>query len=316
MHTSKVTPKDFFLWAGAMVAFYWSIYAFIALVFSYLDYVFPDSLVYYVSDPYASGVSYSMASLVILVPVFLILMRFIRAGIVADPTRADIWVRRWALYLTLFIAATMIVGDLVTLLKYFFDGDITLRFLLKVVVILLVAGAGFLHFLADLQGFWVRNLRGARVVGLAAGILVVATIVAGFLIIGTPWQAREYRYDTERVSHLQGIQSEIINYWRSKEVLPKQLPDLNNSLSGFYVLSDPKTNEAYEYRVISPLTFELCATFAASSRPNSLEERSVPVKYPAGEMASDTWYHDAGRTCFTRVIDRDLYPPYRGMDIR
>jgi hypothetical protein len=311
MDRPKVTPKDFFLWAGSMVALYWSIYAFIAIIFSYLDYVFPDTITYYLSDPYASGVSYSMASLIILVPAFLGLMHVIRTSIVADNTRAEIWVRRWALYLTLFIAGITIVGDLVTLLTYFFEGDITVRFLLKVAVVLLVSGAGFLHFLADLRGFWVANPHQARVVGWATGVLVVLTIGVGFLVIGSPWQARAYRYDTERINHLQSIQAEIINYWRSKETLPKQLSDLNNSLSAFYLPLDPKTNFAYEYRALGALSFELCATFAAETQFGAMEHRSQPVKYPGVPGGTDNWHHAEGRTCFTRAIDRDLYPPYR-----
>ena len=34
------------------------------------------------------------------------------------------------------------------------QGDVTVRFLLKVLVVFLVIGAGFLHFLADLWGYW------------------------------------------------------------------------------------------------------------------------------------------------------------------
>ena len=51
MDKPKVTPKDFFLWAGAMIALYASVVAFIALIFSYLDFVYPDQLAYYTPDP-------------------------------------------------------------------------------------------------------------------------------------------------------------------------------------------------------------------------------------------------------------------------
>ena len=31
--------------------------------------------------------------------------------------------------------------------------------------------------------------------------------------------------------------------------------------------------------------------------------------YPGGGM-NESWDHEAGRVCFERTIDKDLYPPY------
>src|SRR3989338_4869378 len=155
MDKPKITAKDFFLWAGAMVAFYWSVLAFIFLIFDYINYAFPNPLSYYPSDPYQSGISYEMASLIVLLPLYLFLMRLIRKDIVTDPSRKEIWVRRWALILTLFIAGIAIAVDLIMLLTTFLNGEaLTTAFLLKVLIIFLIAGAVFMHFIADLKGHW------------------------------------------------------------------------------------------------------------------------------------------------------------------
>ena len=95
MDKPKVGPKDFFLWAGAMVALYWSIIAFITLLFEYIDTAFPDPLEYYV-DPYSGGIRFAMASLIVLVPVAILLMRFIRNDIARMPMKNELWVRRFA----------------------------------------------------------------------------------------------------------------------------------------------------------------------------------------------------------------------------
>ena len=301
----KTTPKDFFLWAGAMIALYASVFAFIALLFSYLNYTLPDELQYY-GDPYASGVSYQMASLIVLFPIFLILMRVIRRDILRDPSRGQVWVRRWALYLTLFAAGGPIAGGLLPLIMYFFNGEVTLRFILKVLVVLLVAGGGFLHFLADLRGYWERYPARARMVSWATAALVLITIVAGFFIIGTPRQARLYRYDEQKVSDLQSIQYQITNYWQSKQALPAALTDLNDPLSYYTAPTDPQTGESYEYRATGATSFELCATFNAAASGTNGRALSRPM-YP-GEVA-DSWVHQEGRTCFARTIDPDFYPP-------
>src|SRR4030081_3886133 len=103
MDKPRTTPKDFFLWAGAMVALYISVFSFLGLVFDYINYAFPNPLQTYYVDPYQSGISYEMASLIVMFPLFFVLMWIIHRDIVRDTSRREIWVRRWALMLTLFL---------------------------------------------------------------------------------------------------------------------------------------------------------------------------------------------------------------------
>ena len=312
MDRPRTTPKDFFLWAGAMVTLYAGVFAFVGLLFDYLNYTFPDTALNYYVDPYQSGISYEMASLIVLAPVFLILMRVIRRNIQIDSSRNEIWVRRWALFLTVFLAGATIVIDLIILLNTFLSGgELTTAFLLKVLVVLLVAGAGFMHFLADLWGYWEKNPAYARYINWATGVLVVLTIGAGFLIIGSPQSQRQYRIDEQRVNDLSSIQSAIVySYYQPKQKLPASLDDLNNPINGFTVPVDPQTGSAYEYSVKGPLGFELCATFNMPSRgetaKNGFISRPMPTGY--GGM-SEVWQHGEGRTCFSRTIDPQLYPP-------
>jgi uncharacterized membrane protein YraQ (UPF0718 family) len=60
-------------------------------------------------------------------------------------------VRRWLTYLTLFLASTALVCDTITLVYHLLGGEITLRFLLKVLVVAAIAGAIFGYYLSDLR---------------------------------------------------------------------------------------------------------------------------------------------------------------------
>src|SRR3989344_5224500 len=62
------------------------------------------------------------------------------------------WVRVWLLYLTLFIAGAVMIGDLVAVIYNFLNGDLTLRFLLKVGALLLIAGTVFKYYFLELLG--------------------------------------------------------------------------------------------------------------------------------------------------------------------
>lgn len=310
--TPTITPKDFFLWVGAMVALFGSIISFITLLFGYIDYVFPDPLeyTYYYSDPFSGSIRFSMAALIVLVPVAIALLRLIRRDIAADSAKKDIWIRRWALFLTLFVAGGAVAIDLITLVNYFLGGELTTRFLLKVGVILLVAGAAFLHFLADIRGYWTMNPSRAKLVGYAAGVAVLAAIVSGFFIIGTPSDMRMMRLDSQKVSDLQNIQWQIINYWQQKESLPATLADIEDPLSGYSVPVDAQTGEPYVYKRNSPLDFSLCATFNRESMTQGEASVARPSMPYAAPMEGENWKHGAGEVCFDRSIDPERYPPY------
>lgn len=306
---SQTTPKDFFLWLGALLSLYGTITAFFALTFDYINIAFPDPLAYY-GDLYGGSVRVSMATLIVLVPIMLGTLLAIRRDIVRTPGKASIWVRRWALMLTIFLASATAAITLITLLTTFLGGEITTRFALKASVVFLVAILVALHFLTDLKGYWTLHRGKVNMVGAAVGALAIMTVIAGFFIVGTPGQIRALRIDQERVSDLQNIQYQVANYWQQKRALPGNLTALNDPLMGFSVPMDPETNEAYEYSVVSPTSFTLCATFNVPSKDMTgkgeypMYDSSYPA--PFGEMES--FKHDAGRTCFTRTIDPDKYP--------
>ena len=253
-----------------------------------------------------------MATLIVLVPTMIVIFRLLRSSIVKEPGKAVIWVRRWALVLTLFIATAAMLIDLVTLINTFLGGEVTVRFGLKVAVVLLVALGVFLHFLADMKGYWITQTARGNAVGIGVGVLVLATIIAGFFIIGTPGHVRNLKLDNEKVGALQNIQYQIVNYYQQKRILPPTLDALNDPLSGQVVQMDTQTNTPFEYEITGALTFKICATFNADFADMTGKGglNSAP-SYPVATGMygiTDTWKHGVGKTCFDRTIDPAKYP--------
>lgn len=307
---SKTSARDFFLWAGAMLAFYLGVTAFITLLFEYINSAFPDPLAGW-GDPYSGAVRFAMAALIVLVPTTLVLMRIIRGIMAKEPGKANIWVRRWALVLTIFVATVSILIDLITLINTFLGGEITMRFGLKVAVVLLVAAAIFFHFIADLKGYWIKYPKRANTIGIAVAILSVVAIVSGFFIIGTPAEIRGLRYDQQKVGDLQNIQYQIVNYWQQKQELPANLEALNDPLASNPLPKDPQGG-SYSYEATGPTSFKLCATFNAET-PDTAgkgEFASRDAYYYGGPGMDENWQHGPGETCFTRTIDPERYPPF------
>lgn len=118
---------------------------------------------------------------------------------------------------------------------------------------------------------------------------------------------RVRRFDERRVSDLQAIQWEIVNYWQMKAMLPATLDALRNDIRGFVPPVDPETGAAYEYAAEGPLSFSLCATFAMAG--GDVAQGRIAQPMPVKGIEGGTWAHGTGRTCFSRTIDKDLYPP-------
>lgn len=296
------TPRDFFLWVGAVIALYASITAVLVLIFEYVNIAYPDPLYSWYSA-YNDSIRFGMATLIVMVPTAVVLLRTIRGGISEDPSKATIRIRRWAIALTLFLAASTVVVDLITTINMFLSGELTTRFVLKAGAVLLVAGGVFLHFLADSKGYWAQNPRKADYVGVGFVVAAALTIFAGFAIAGTPSEMRQERLDQQRVEDLRNIQYQIVEYWRTREELPASLGDLNDPLSGYDQAVDPETRLPYEYEMIGTTSFRLCAEFAAPSSAHSPAYSRIPDMNSAFE-------HEAGPTCFERTIDPEAYPPY------
>lgn len=308
-------PRDVFLYLLAIITLIAVAVSFGIVVFQIINVNIPDII----SDPYFSRSSYlstmrsALAALVIVFPVFLWVSWFLKKDIAKFPEKKELKIRRWLLYLTLFVAALVIIGDLVTLVRNFLEGELSQRFILKVVSILFIAGSVFLHYLSELKEDN-RKLKWVSKFDLAVITVIFAGMIGGFFLAGTPQSQRLVRLDERRVGDLQSVQWQIINYWQRKESIPANSNDLTDPISGFTVPRDPETGESYEYRVLNKLTFELCAVFStvAQDGMNGSTRKAIPMPVsPEGVMypeSQNVWWHDQGRTCFERTIDPDLYP--------
>lgn len=288
-----------------IITLYLSVVSFIALLWQYINVLVPDLLHLSYGSAY-QGIRWASSVLLVSFPVYLWLSWQLQRDFIQMPSKRELRVRRWLLHLTLFLAALTIIGDLITLIYSFYGGELETRFLLKILVVLAVAASVFWYYLWDIR-------RGSsttpipRRAAIASTSLVGLALVAGFFIGGSPAHQRQLRFDEQRISDLQAIQSQTIYYWQQKGQLPEQLDQLRDSISGFTVPTDPATAAPYEYTATDPLSFELCAVFTAQSVGNdTTAARPVPAKEFG---VTENWQHGQGKTCFARTIDPQLHRP-------
>ncbi len=309
---NKNLPRDVFLYLLSIITLIASAISFGILIFQYINVYFPDVIAdYYVSaSAYFSPIRQALATLVVIFPVYFFVSRFLKKDINENPEKRDLKIRKWLLYFTVFVAALVIIGDLVTLINTYLNGELTSQFVLKILTIFFVAGSVFSYYFSELRELRAKNKKGLDWINAYKWVVVavvIAAIAFGFYVAGSPTSQRAVRFDERRTQDLSSLQSQIINYWQKKNKLPQNLDQLANDILGIVISKDPKTGAPYEYRILGSLKFELCATFETSSLENSGGPKAVPMMYPYPGGEIQTWRHNAGRTCFQRTIDPDLF---------
>lgn len=289
----RSTAKDVFFHLLSVGTLTVAIVSLIALLFQYINVKFPDALDFYYLGS-LDIIRQSMASLFIVWPVYVFVTSLIYKDLVDAPGKHETGIRKWLLYLTLFVTSITMIIDLITLVNYFLNGEITTRFILKVLTVLVAAGGVFAYYLWDLRRDPSVKTVISRNVAWGASAVIVASIVLGFFLVGSPAHQRLVRFDDQRANDLSTIQSVVNDYYAQEGTLPATLSDITGGYSLFTPPTDPATNESYTYTVTSETTYEVCATFVTESTETS----------PRGDYyAYNTdWTHGIGTTCFTREV--------------
>lgn len=296
----KTSAKDFFLNLGAIVALYTVVISLLNLLFTVINTAYPQTLNNY---GYFSSQSISMpvATLIIFFPVFVLLMWLLAKGYLIEPAKKQLTVRRWLSHITLFVAGVILAGDLVTVLYYFIDGqELTGGFLLKVLSVFVVILSVFLYYISDIRN---KLTASSQKIWLGISLVIIAaSIIWGFSVLGSPRTQRLLKYDAQKISDLQSLEWQVINYWQVNGMIPENWPNM---------MADVQTGSSYEYRKTGNMMFELCANF---NRENMMGQNGYPgmmrANYPTkiGAVSNDNWNHNMGRHCFSRTIDPIAYP--------
>src|SRR6185436_4944347 len=127
-----------------------------AVVFEGINRAFPDAA----DQAYASyareAVRWALSWLIVAFPVFAYLTAVTNRSVRRDPAKRRSNVRRWLMYMTVFIAASALVADVTTLVYNALGGELTTRFVLKVLTVAAIAGTVFGYYLSDL---WLDDTR-------------------------------------------------------------------------------------------------------------------------------------------------------------
>ncbi|MBU8974830.1 MULTISPECIES: DUF5671 domain-containing protein [unclassified Lysobacter] len=147
---ASVSAREAFLYLVMFVALYFTAWHLGSLLFDLINRAWPDP-----ADTIAwrldSSIRWSAATLIITFPVFAYVAHYVARDVARHPIKRLSPVRRWLTYLTLFVAATVLICDMTTLVFNLLGGELSTRFVLKVLVVAVIAGSAFAWYLHDLR---------------------------------------------------------------------------------------------------------------------------------------------------------------------
>lgn len=320
-----------------------SLYHVINILFSVIDFKFGDTL-YNLYQSYNDGIRFSIASLIVMFPIYLGLSIYVARSVAKDLRNVESWPRKFTIFASIFITSLTLIGSLVSILYKFLGGELTTAFALKVLVVVLLALTVGGYYLYNLYRNFSKVTHVPKIFGGVSLVLVITSITLGIIVFGTPSEVRAKKYDSERLSDMSAIQGQVLYYWQQRKVLPDTLMQLNDPLQGFAVPLDPRTKTPYSYEIIkqsklvtengkqvpTEAVFKLCANFeterkiegfdtgkegyvgeVVSVRPameNDMGFSKSSFNYYYEGSNNPFWNHDKGEFCFSRTITKEMYP--------
>jgi hypothetical protein len=291
--------------------------ALIVLYYQIINHYHPDALVggYGYSDVSTSAIHYATAALIVGFPLYFASLKMWFKRYRDDEAKEESKLTKWITYIVLLVAAVTIVGDLITAIFYFLQGELSVRFVLKALTILVVFGLVFGFYYFERKKIQYKQdvpRRTFYLFGYAVGALAFIGIVVGFFASGSPATERMRGLDTTRAQDLSSLASCLQSYGYDKKMLPPSLDALIENSQYAYCSgkTDPETGAPYEYRILAASEkvgavtqgrFELCANFSLEATKDTI------ARDPYGAI-NDKWsLHPAGRSCDTETVtlDRD-----------
>ena len=147
-----LSAKEAFLYLLLFTTLYISAFHLGSLIFQIINLALPDPAdPEYGVDYIREGIRWSVSTIIVVFPVFLFVALLVNRAVKKDPAKRSSKIRKWLTYMTLFIAASALIGDVTALVFNLLGGELTIRFLLKVLTVGVIAGSVFSYYLWDLR---------------------------------------------------------------------------------------------------------------------------------------------------------------------
>ncbi|QQS58804.1 hypothetical protein IPN35_04335 [Candidatus Peregrinibacteria bacterium] len=265
------------------------------LLFSMVHFYFPESTNLYSQDFSQDSLKFGIAALLIASPVYFFTTKTLYRFLAEKKLSYESGIRRWLTYVVLFITIATVLGDLVTTLYSFLGGELTIRFLLKSLIILGISGGIFLFYFLDVHtnDSAFQKMKNRVFTGIFWTVVLLPLFWA-FTILENPQITRMKKIDENTIALLQSLQYTVEAYAENEKELPKDIESIASPQYGSFSLQDIK-DKNISYTPTSEREYTLCANF----------ERDNQQDNDTSYFGNGNWSHSAGNFCFSLSVKKD-----------
>ncbi len=288
-----LTVKEVAVDTGLFLSLITSIVALVSIIFSAIDKKFVDVLKQTYND-YGSNlnddVRVAVSVILVVFPIYLGLAYYKATYLRANADRRNIKAIKYVNYLTLAVAAIFILGSVVTTIYQYLGGDLGASFAYKLLTTLVIASVLGAYNYYALKRNYDNKSSIPNILAVLSLIAVIASVVYSIKILGSPAEVRRAKFDEKRLTDLSNMQNEVLAFWQKNKTLPTKMSDAQGDgfNSSFIVPVDPRTKEAYAYKVLEDskmvkVTGKDCATFY----PNKFNNNNSNNYYDASKLSCE-----------------------------
>lgn len=146
-----LSARDTFFYLVMFAMLYLSAYQLGNLLFQFVNLALPDPVFEAYQEYASASIRFATASLVVAFPLFLYMASLVNKRIRQEPAQRLSAIRKWLTYLTLAVAACIIVGDLIYLLNSLLSGELSSRIFLKALIVGTLSAGIFAYYLAEMR---------------------------------------------------------------------------------------------------------------------------------------------------------------------
>lgn len=311
---STVAPKPVnaakfvFLYLVHLISLVFVAVSFGMIIYQAINKFIKDPVNLYSAMFQPDAIKFGVAAILVFTPIFFIVGKYIGKALFEGEVTRDSAIRRWLTYLILFVSFLIFAGYLVAFVISFLNGELTLKFALKIATVLTIASTIFSFYFYDIKRKETKGVvdKVTKIYFIATLSAIVLVFVGAFFVIDNPMETRAKNLDNDITNKFYTIDQCVDQYYREKKELPKTMEDIKTNCSYLLddTLKDKVTGKAFEYQQKDGLKYALCAEFRVSNK----DEAAINQPYYSGPE-SKTVLHDAGWQCLERKVYYDATVP-------
>jgi len=269
-------PKYAFYYILSLAALIFVAISSALIIFQIIDKSVFDALAYYGSYSNQSALRFGISALLISAPIFFLCVNLINKGLKKGEIDKDSPLRNWLTYFILAVSAVVILGSLVGIINAFLSGEMTLKSILQLLTVILIAAIVFSYYLYDIRRDKIlKKDKIMKIFFFSSVLLVIVVFVSSWFFVESPKVARERKIDEKVLNNIYSLENYINSYYEKEEKLPEDLLEVNSVaevINFNQFLVNPVSGEKIEYKKTGEREFELCANFRTDSYESKRNE--------------------------------------------